>query len=133
MWHCDYYNFISWKWGLHFFSKQKKGIRAVIAGFINYYFWDGIRPGHTKSAFSEYRILTIQNIIALNAFSIIEKVRTLLPSSVVSIINTSSPVPGPTYEDQVNNGYVFTIYMYIVILFFKTNALFLARNIRNYL
>ena len=31
------------------FSKQKKGIRAVVPGFINYKYRDGVLPGHTKN------------------------------------------------------------------------------------
>ena len=40
------------------FSQQKKGIRAVIPGFINYRFKDGETPGHTKPYFNEYKILS---------------------------------------------------------------------------
>ena len=53
-------NFCSLLWGFTskssidaLFSKQKKGLRAVIPGFINYKFRDGEIPGHTKSAFTE--------------------------------------------------------------------------------
>ena len=31
------------------FVKQKKGIRGVIPGFINYKYKDGKIPGHTKN------------------------------------------------------------------------------------
>ena len=48
-------NFCSLVWGFTskssieaIFSKQKKGLRAVIPGFINYKFRDGEIPGHTK-------------------------------------------------------------------------------------
>ena len=44
------------------FSKQKKGIRAVVPGFINYKYRDGVLPGHTKKYFNEYNILTIHGI-----------------------------------------------------------------------
>ena len=57
------------------FSQQKKGIRAVIPGFINYRYKDGETPGHTKPYFSEYKILNVHNLIALN--SIITLVRGL--------------------------------------------------------
>ena len=59
-------NFCSLVWGFcsksnidAIFSKQKKGLRAVIPGFINYKYRNGETPGHTKSYFSEYKILTI--------------------------------------------------------------------------
>ena len=37
----------------------KKGIRAVIPGFINYRYKDGVIPGHTKSYFHKCKILTV--------------------------------------------------------------------------
>ena len=50
------------------FRAQKQGIRAVIPGFINYrYRSDSTLPGHTKSYLAKYDILTIQNVIVLNA------------------------------------------------------------------
>ena len=47
---------------------KNKGMRAVIPGFIDYFFKNGTLPGHTKSTFIGYRILTVLNIISLNAF-----------------------------------------------------------------
>jgi len=51
-------NFCSLVWGFcsksnidAIFSKQKKGLRAVIPGFINYKFKVGEIPGHTKFFF----------------------------------------------------------------------------------
>ena len=46
------------------FRVQKKGMRVVIPGFINYRNRsDGTLPGHTKSYFAKYYILSIQNVI----------------------------------------------------------------------
>ena len=66
-------NYCSLVWGFTcksnieaLFSRQKRGLRAVIPGFINYKFKDGKIPGHTKQYFTEYKILTIHGIIALN-------------------------------------------------------------------
>ena len=49
-------NYCSLVWGFaarthidSLFSKQKKGIRAVVPGFINYKYRDGVLPGHTKN------------------------------------------------------------------------------------
>ena len=36
------------------FRIQKKGIRAIVPGFINYKYRDGELPGHTKPYFNEY-------------------------------------------------------------------------------
>ena len=74
-------NFCSLVWGFScksnieaIFCKQKKGLRAVIPGFINYNYKDGIIPGHTKKYLNEYNILTFHNIIALNALVMLNTV-----------------------------------------------------------
>ena len=48
-------NYCSLVWGFcaksnieAIFSKQKKGMRAVIPGYVNFYFRDGLIPGHTR-------------------------------------------------------------------------------------
>jgi hypothetical protein len=63
-------NYCSLVWGFacksnieSIFRTQKKGLRAVIPGFVNYFYKDGITPHHTKAAFKEYGILTIHNVI----------------------------------------------------------------------
>ena len=81
------------------------GIRAVIPGFVNYKYKNGQSPGHTKSAFSEYNILTIQNLIVLNSLIFIQKTRifpSLLPYSVHSTISDDSPIAGSTHETCEN-------------------------------
>ena len=92
------------------FVKQKKGLRAVILGFINYKYKDGRIPGHTKEYFSEYKILTIHNIIVLNTLIFMQKTinyPSLLPKSILSTIVEGSPIPGSTHEscDQWLNIY----------------------------
>ena len=47
---------------MYFFTNQKKGTRAVIPGFIKNGYRDGETAGHTKSAFNDYKILTIFGI-----------------------------------------------------------------------
>ena len=106
-------NFCSLVWGFSsksnieaIFTKQKIGMRAVIPGFINYKFKDGKIPGHTKAAFSEYQILTIHNLIALNAFMFIHKVRNfpnLLPLSMRNTISEESPDYGTINEDNCHH------------------------------
>ena len=83
------------------FSKQKKGIRAVMPGYVRYNYKDGITPGPTKSAFSKYGILTIQNLITFNAFLFIYKIRncpSLIPPSVRYTISDDCPKSGSTHE-----------------------------------
>ena len=75
-------NFCALVWGFSsrsnielLFSKQKKGIRAVMPGYVNYTYRKGKIPGHTKLAFTQYGILTVQNLIAIYAFLFIYKIR----------------------------------------------------------
>ena len=84
------------------FSQQKKGIRAVIPGFINYRYKDGETPGHTKPYFSEYKILNVHNLIALNSIMLTHKARyykDALPSSVVDTISEDSPLRTSSHSD----------------------------------
>ena len=66
-------NYCSLVWGFStknnidsLFRTQKKGMRAVIPGFINYrYSSDGTLPGQTKSYFAKCDILTIQSVYCI--------------------------------------------------------------------
>lgn len=60
-------NFCSLVWGCTnkskidtIFTTQKKAMRAVMSGYVNYFYKDGICPTHTKPGFTEHRILTVQ-------------------------------------------------------------------------
>ena len=133
-------NYCSLVWGFcaksnieAIFSKQKKGMRAVIPGYVNFYFRDGLIPGHTKSAFNEYTILTVHNIIALNAFLIIEKTRlfpSLLPPSITSTIPSNSPIPGSSHDDCETWLQVYNTSIYRNSLFFKGPMLYSTSGIR---
>ena len=122
-------NYCSLVWGFSsksnvetLFSKQKKGLRAVMPGFVNYKYKDGILPGHTKLAFSEYNILTIQNVIALNALLLLHKFRnfpSLLPPSVRLTISDDSPTPGSTYETCENWLNVYSNHIFKKSVFLK--------------
>ena len=66
----SYANYCSLVWGFSsksniesLFTKQKKAMRAIIPGYINYKYKDGKLPGHTKPKFYEYKILNIHGII----------------------------------------------------------------------
>ena len=83
------------------FRIQKKGIRAIVPGFINYKYRDGELPGHTKPYFNEYKILGVHGVIVTNALLFIYKIRyipSLLPISVRLVIADDAPIPGSTYE-----------------------------------
>ncbi len=94
-------NFCSLVWGFSaksnietLFTKQKKGMRAVMPGYVNYYYKDGILPTGTKSKFNEFEILTVHNIVVRNAQIFMQKVFTsprLLPPSVRETISHLAP------------------------------------------
>ena len=101
-------NYCSLVWGFTcksnieaIFSKQKKGLRAVIPGFINYRYKNGETAGHTKFAFLKYNILTIHGIVTLNTLLFIRKVRhfpSQLPLSIKATIAKDSPVYDSTMD-----------------------------------
>ena len=83
------------------FRKQKKGIRAIVPGFINYKYREGELPGHTKPYFEEYKILAAQGVIVANVLLFMCKIRkflSFLPLSIRQVINENAPVLGSTYE-----------------------------------
>ena len=109
----SYINYCSLVWGFStitniesLFRAQKKGMRAVIPGIINYryrYRSDSTLPGHTKSYFAKYDILTIQNVIVLNALVFMHKARHFPLDLLLSVRRTvaeNSPLPGATHESS---------------------------------
>ena len=105
-------------------SKQKKGVRAVIPGYVNYHYNSktGNIPGHTKLAFSKYGILAIQNLIALNALLFIHKTKTfpsLIPLSVRLTISEDSPTTESTYESCEDWLKKYNNHIYNKSVFFK--------------
>ena len=95
-------NYCSLIWGFaakahieSLFVKQKMGLRAVLPGFMNYWFKNGEPPASTKSGFYENKILTVHSIIAKNALMFMHKIKNvpnLLPTSIKTIIPPSAPI-----------------------------------------
>ena len=104
-------NFCSLVWGFTnksnidmLFTMQKKAMRAVMPGYVNYFYKDGKLPTGTKKYFTDYRVLTIHGIIASNALNFMHKAKcfpSLLPLSVkktisgrvinINMVNQSDP------------------------------------------
>ena len=104
------------------FSVQKKGIRAIVPGFINYFYKLGVKPGNTKPYFREYGILTIHSIIALNSLLLVEKSRkfsSLLPSQVALSISNNSPTLSSTLESSEEWLNKYNTQIYRTSVFFK--------------
>ena len=122
-------NYCSLVWGFaskahidSLFSKQKKAIRAIVPGFINYKYRDGVLPGHTKKYFKEYNILTIHGIIVSNTLNFIHKVRhfqPLLPASVRETIAEDSPLPGADHVTCKNWLSKYENNIYLKSIFYK--------------
>ena len=122
-------NYCSLVWGFtsksnieKLFSAQKKAMRAVIPGFINYRYRAGNIPGHTKAAFSEYKILTIHNLIALNSLFFIYKIKNfpmLVPVSISSTIADDSPTAGSTLDTCENWYNMYNNHIYRKSIFCK--------------
>ena len=78
------------------FTTQKKAIRAIMPGWVNYFYKDGICPSHTKTTFTQLNVLTVQNIILKNILIFMNKIHNyshLLPTSVINTISPESPSP----------------------------------------
>ena len=89
------------------FSTQKKAMRAVMSGYVNYFYKDGKCPTHTKPGFTEHHILTVQNIILKNMLIFLNKVHNYPSSLPISIRNTISPdSPSPSVSpDNTSDWY----------------------------
>ena len=108
-------NYCSLVWGAScrsnidtLFTTQKKAVRGVMPGLVNYYFKDGALPTHTKQAFSKYNILTVHNIVLKNMLLYIYKVvnsPTTLPILVKQAIAYDIPTPG-TAVDFMSDWYM---------------------------
>ena len=101
-------NYCSLIWGFSsksnieaLFAGQKKGIRAVMSGKVNYFYKNGNLPTHTKPAFNELSIMTVHNIIVQNALLFMNKISNFpsaIPISVRETIDTNAPTHGSTYN-----------------------------------
>ena len=94
-------NFCSLVWGFaaksfinELLTIQKKAIRAVMPGYVRYFYKDGVIPTHTKPAFNDYNILTVHNIIAKNTLLFMTKVtniKGMLPTSIENLMPANAP------------------------------------------
>ena len=97
-------NFCSLVWGFStksniesLFTSQKKGMRAVMPGYINFFYMDGKLPAHTKSGFSNFGVLTVQGVIVKNSLLFMHKINNferLLPISIRETIANDAPSRG---------------------------------------
>ena len=129
-------NYCSLVWGFTcksridtLFNKQKSGLRAVIPGYINYRYRDGKTPGHTKSSFKEYGILTVQGIIAKNALTLMYSINQhgdLLPKSVKNLIPNNAPTEDDTHQSCAEWLLKYSCRHFKTSLFFKGPLLYIS-------
>ena len=115
-------NFCSLLWGFSaksnielLFRCQKKAMRAIMPGYVSYYYKDGKLPAHTKTSFAEYEIVTVHGIITSNALLFMHKVRNfpqLLPLSIRKTIPENAPTFNSDDDSNIDwfNKYGFNKY-----------------------
>ena len=141
-------NYCSLVWGFTnkskieaLFSTQKKALRAIMPGSINYFYNSGILPTHTKNFFNTSKILTVHNIILKNTIIFFNKVYYhphLLPISVLQTVPSDSPSPtNPTdhtsdwYSKYNSNPYNMSMFFkgpLLSYLILNENSLFTNAN-----
>ena len=94
-------NYCSLVWGFttksnieSLFRQQKKGIRAIMPGPVNYFYRDGNLPTGTKPFFIVHSILTVHGIIASNSLMFMNNVFRYphtLPHYVAETISRNVP------------------------------------------
>ena len=78
-------------------------MRAVMPGYVNYFYEEGKIPTHTKESFYKYNILTIHGLIVKNALIFMHKINhfpELLPKSIHETILENAPTPYSTHENS---------------------------------
>ena len=128
-------NYCSLVWGFasksnieSIFTIQKKSIRAIMPGFVNYFYKDGIVPEHTKPFFAKYNILTVQGVIVKNTLIFMQKIHKYpsnLPLSLRETIADDSPTHGSTYETCQEWLTRYNIYKQQKSIFYKGPMLYI--------
>ena len=85
------------------FRNQKKATRAVMPGYVNYFYKEGKIPTHTNESFYKYKILTIHGLIVKNVLIFMHKVNhfpELLPKSIYETIPEKVPTSYSIHENS---------------------------------
>ena len=110
------------------FIAQKKAIRAIMPGFVNYFYMDGILPSHIKAAFTDLKILSVRNIILKKILIFINKIHVFphyLPKAVRVTISPDSPSPSSNSSDNHNDWFSkYSSTPYNTSIFFKGPLLY---------
>ena len=104
------------------FATQKKAMRAVMPGYVNYYYKDGKLPTHTKPGFTSHNVLTIQNVILKNMLIFVNNYFNFpgtLPVFVKHSIAVNIPVPNTTPDNYFDWYSTYNSIPYNKSVFFK--------------
>ena len=85
------------------FSAQKKAMRAVMPGWVNYFYKEGCHPTHTKSSFKAFNILTVHNVILKNIMIFLNKINSCLSNIPESVRQTISPQAPSIDNDMLSD------------------------------
>ena len=111
-------NYCSLVWGLGtknsirgLFICQKKAMRALIPGYVNYYYDKDTHepPGHTKQAFTNSKILTVYSLILKNIILFMYKLKYRLqntPKGIVDIFPIDLEIPSTRLVTMENTMFV---------------------------
>ena len=115
------------------FAQQKKGMRAIMPGYVNFFYKNGDLPSSTKMSFNNLSILTVHGIITANAVNFMNKIfyfPNQLPKQVAETIpeNTPSRLSSADHESCQNwyekyntNIYIETRYSLRALYYLLTN------------
>ena len=104
------------------FASQKKGMRAAMPGYINYFYKDGLLPTHTKSSFNKFKVLTVHAVIVKFTLIFLHKVYNLphlVPSSVRETIASDAPTLNSNHETSSEWLNIYGTNTYRKSVFFK--------------
>ena len=128
-------NFCSLVWGFStkaniesLFASQKKGMRAAMSGYVNYFYKDGNLPTHTKPSFCKYGVLTVHGVIATNTLIFMHKVDNFpnyLPPSVRETIALNAPKRGSDHDSSEEWLKIFGDGVYNKSVFYKGPLMFI--------
>lgn len=108
------------------FATQKKAMRAVMPGHVNYYYKDGQLPTHTKSGFTSHNVLTVHNVILKNMLIFVNNnfnFPETLPVYVKHGIAGNIPVPSTSPDNYFDWYFNYSSIPYNRSVFFKAPLL----------
>ena len=76
-------------------------MRAIMPGWVHFYYKEGVCPSHTKTFFTKLNVLTVHNVILKNIIIFMNNIHNyphLLSTSVIQTISPDSPSPSSPTE-----------------------------------